>query len=182
MNRPLPAPAGDAGRATPEPGPSKLEAVSAAAAKKMKVADLKKALKARGVSAAGKKADLVARLAAWSPVGALAGKRSPTKTPNPKRAKVKKSKPAKVKNSKPAKKAALTTLEAVAAAAAAGARLEELRIDPTDGRAYNKQSFIAVYGGTAQWDAAPGAMPSPPVSTSAPATGRRPRGRRNWSG
>ena len=29
---------------------------------------------------------------------------------------------------------------------------EELRVDPADGEAYSKQSFVAVYGGTAEWE------------------------------
>ena len=33
--------------------------------------------------------------------------------------------------------------------------LEELRIDPSDGQAYTKRSFLDEYGGTAEWDAAP---------------------------
>eukprot|EP01062_Namystynia_karyoxenos_P081485 TRINITY_DN8973_c0_g1_i1.p1 TRINITY_DN8973_c0_g1~~TRINITY_DN8973_c0_g1_i1.p1 ORF type:complete len:337 (+),score=104.58 TRINITY_DN8973_c0_g1_i1:73-1011(+) len=36
-----------------------------------------------------------------------------------------------------------------------GAAAEELRFDPSDGQPYPKQSFIAQYGGTAEWDAAP---------------------------
>jgi hypothetical protein len=122
----------------------------------MKVADLKNALKARGVSAAGKKADLVARLSAWSPVGALAGKRSPTKTPNPKRAKVKKSKSAKVKKSKPAKKAALTTLEAVAAG---------------DGDGSDDDPFVEPPAPSDEDDAAS------PMSAEKPAAPRRGKGR-----
>ena len=47
--------------------------------------------------------------------------------------------------------------------------MEELRVDPADGRRYSRRSFIDEYGGTEQWDAA-----------AASATEEEPRRRSGW--
>ena len=51
--------------------------------------------------------------------------------------------------------------------------LPEMRIDASDGTAYDKQSFIDVYGGTKEWDAAKTA-PSDPKAQAATERGQYP--------
>ena len=51
--------------------------------------------------------------------------------------------------------------------------LPEMRIDASDGHAYDKQSFIDVYGGTKEWDAAKTA-PSDPKAQAATERGQYP--------